>query len=363
MRRTRFAALSCLFLTASGATALPSAAPAETTQAKPAPACNTATLSALTEKSATAPFVLKCSVTLPAGSLLTRNIIIEGSDASGVTLDCNGGTIDTAANKGRVAKTAVIVRSRRADDGHWQAPRFVTIRNCTINGFIRIYGLNENANGANMKASSMTPGHTQFAQAAAPSRTSLLNLTINAPQGIPLYIGPGVTGTTLANSRLTGRTTSTAVYIDAESAGNSIVDNVFSIRTEKRELIAIDGSARNEITGNVFNDPVNGGIYLYRNCGEGGVIRHQAPNFNMIADNTFNYAADAGRAKPAVWLGSRAGRQRYCFSDPARRFGSSESPMDFARKNTVEGNLLVGGGPGLIRNDDKDNVVRDNRGD
>ncbi len=332
-------------------------------QAGPAPACDASTVSALLDGSSTEPFLLKCSVTLPAGAYLTRNIIIEGAEASNLVLDCNGGTIDTSRNKGRMQKTAIHIRSRQADDGSWSAPRSVTVQNCTVNGFMRVYGLDENANGANMKASSMNPDHTAFAQSAAPRATSFLNLTLNAPGGTPLYIGPGVTRTTLANSRLTGTSTSTAIYIDAESARNSIVNNVFSIRTEKREQIAIDGSTRNVITGNVFNDPVNGGIYLYRNCGEGGVIRHQKPNFNVIANNTFNYAGDGGSSRPAVWIGSRGGKQRYCFVDPARPFGSSKSPMDFAEKNTIEGNRLVGGRSALIRNDGRDNVVHGNRVD
>ncbi len=43
-----------------------------------------------------------------------------------------------------------------------------------------------------------------------------------------------------------GRSVSTAVYLDAESAGTVIRDVAFDIRTG-REHIAIDGSARNRI--------------------------------------------------------------------------------------------------------------------
>ncbi|PKA39949.1 hypothetical protein CWR43_30230 [Rhizobium sullae] len=206
----------------------------------------------------------------------------------------------------------------------------------------------------------MRPDHTEFAQASAPKRTSFLNVSIIASGGAPLYIGPGVTWTTLANSKLSGNTSGTAIYIDAESGRNSIINNVFSIKTRSRELIAIDGSTRNEITGNTFEDPVNGGIFLYRNCGEGGVIRHQRPDFNVIANNKFIYAGDGAKAKPAVWLGSRGGKQKFCFSDPQHPFGSSLSPMDFAQKNTVESNRLVGGNPQLIRSSDQSNIIRNN---
>lgn len=359
----KIAAVSVFCVTGAACVLSGSARPANARQAGPAAICDAETVAALVEENATAPFFLSCSVTLPPRIVLKRNIIIEGAEASNLILDCNGSTIDTSRNKGRMPKTAIQVRSRQMENGQWSAPRSVTIQNCNVNGFMRVYGLDENANGENMKASASKPDHTAFAQKAAPRGTSFINLAIDAPGGTPLYIGPGVTRTTLANSRVTGTSTSTAVYIDAESARNSIVNNVFSIRTEKREQIAIDGSTRNVITGNVFNDPVNGGVYLYRNCGEGGVIRHQKPNFNVIANNRFNYSGGGGDAKPAVWAGSRGGKQRYCFIDPARPFGSSKSSMDFAEKNTIEGNRLVGGREGLIRDDGRDNVVRNNKAD
>lgn len=302
---------------------------------------------------------LDCSLTLPEGFRVTANLVFEGAKASDTVLDCNGGTIDVAQGKFRIDRTAIIIRSRQNADGTWDAPTGVTVRNCTIKGFVRLYGLNENANGANMKASSRNPDHTALAQAAAPKGTILDNLTIIAPRGIPLYIGPGVTRTTFENSRLKGRSSGTAIYLDAESARNTIRRNTFDITTEKRELIAVDGSTRNTIVGNRFHDPVNGGIFLYRNCGEGGVIRHQTPNFNVISDNSFIYREKAAR-KPAVWLNSRKGKQKYCFIDPRYRFGSSKSPLDYARKNVVSLNRIVGGGANGIRNDDPSNEIYGN---
>ncbi len=327
---------------------------------KQASTCDAAVMSRILDERDKGPIHLTCSVTLPKNTTLYKSIIFEGSAASRATLDCNGSVIDTSAGQSRMEKTAIIVRSRKRTDGHWDAPLAVTVKNCTIKGFMRVYGLDENANGSNMRASSFNATHTEFAQASAPKRTSFLNLSIVAPGGAPLYIGPGVTWTTLAQSKLSGYTTGTAVYLDAESGRNSITNNLFSISTKSRELIAVDGSTRNEIIGNIFKNPVNGGIFLYRNCGEGGVIRHQRPNFNVISNNTFEYAGDTGAAKPAVWLGSRGGKQKFCFSDPRARFGSSASPMDLAQKNTVTGNRFIGGNSKLIRNTDPTNIIERN---
>ena len=41
-------------------------------------------------------------------------------------------------------------------------------------------------------------------------------------------------------------------------------------------------------------------------------------------------------------------------------FGSSANPMDFAQRNTVEHNHIVGGGFNLIRNSDPSNIIRNN---
>lgn len=329
-------------------------------RAEQAPACSSDQFAAFSKNNRPGEHIsLDCSLTLPKGFQVFANIVFEGSAANGAILDCNGSTIDVSDARSRMGRTAIIVRSLQRQDGTWDAPQDVTVRNCVIRGFMRVYGLDENANGPNMKASSRHPDHTEFAQAAAPKRTTFENLTIIAPRGISLYVGPGATWTSLLNSRLEGHSRGTAIYLDAESGRSLIKDNVFDVTTKSRELIAIDGSTRNEIIGNTFQNPVNGGIFVYRNCGEGGVIRHQTPNFNIISDNRFVYRTGAAR-KPAVWLNSRNGKQRYCFIDPRYAFGSSKSPLDFAKKNVVSMNRLIGGDDGLIRNNDASNEIYDN---
>ncbi|TCU21224.1 parallel beta-helix repeat protein [Rhizobium azibense] len=304
------------------------------------------------------PVSLRCNIQLSSRDVVTRQLIFEGSSASNAVLDCGGGLIDVSSGSSRMQKTGIVVRSTRIASGQWDAPRNVTIRNCRIRGFVRIYGLGENANGEVMKASSLKPDHTTYSQAAAPANVRFEKVRIEAPGGIPFYVGPGVTGAALISSQISGRSTAVAVYLDAESARNTISGNVFSIKTDKRELIAIDGSARNTISRNTFENSDNGGIFVYRNCGEGGVIRHQKPEFNQITQNTFRYSS--GRKQPAVWLGSRNGGKDYCFTDPAYPFGSSASNADFADNNNVEGNRIVGGGRDLIVSRGGNNVVRDN---
>lgn len=322
------------------------------------PACD-ADMQAKLRAPGTNAVTLACSLRLSSSDVITHPLVFEGSAASGSVLDCGGGTLDVSAGQSRKQKTAIAVRSRKTAAGAWDAPSGVTIRNCRIKGFVRLYGLGENANGETMKASSRSRDHTAFAQASAPKNVRLENVTFEAPDGIPFYVGPGVTNAALVNSRVNGRSTAVAVYLDAESANNTISNNVFGLATEKRELIAIDGSAGNRIANNTFEHADNGGVFVYRNCGEGGVIRHQKPQFNQIVGNTFRYGSSFF-AKPAVWLNSRNGSSSYCFKDPAYPFGSSASNLDFAEHNVVRNNRLDGGSASLIRNDDPTNEVSGN---
>ena len=117
---------------------------------------------------------------------------------------------------------------------------------------------------------------------------------------------------------------------DAESSENRIIGNRFAVKTTRREQIAVDGSAGNLISGNVFEDAINGGIFLYRNAGEGGTIRHQPPQHNRIEGNHFRYEGLV-RPRPAVWLNQRNGRTTHRLSAPDLPLGSSLDPRDLAR--------------------------------
>ncbi|QRM43369.1 NosD domain-containing protein [Rhizobium sp. BG4] len=322
-----------------------------------AKACPVKTVSDLKAADAAAKAVaISCDLRLDAGDVVRAPIELSGSKASNVTIDCGGGTLDGTGYKAHT----LAIRSIRQTDGSWDVPHNVTVRNCTIKGDLRIIGMAENGQGTWLKQSSISEGHTARAQAAAPAKITVSNVTFIANGRIPLYAGPGTTGLDVSGSQFIGSTNSVVIYFDAESAGNIVEDNVFNIRTKSREQIALDGSADNRIAGNTFTDPVNGGIFLYRNCGEGGTIRHQAPQRNVIIGNTFRYKSASG-AKPAVWIGSRQGNSRYCFNDAAYPFGSSLNSRDFAEHNSVTQNLLPGGSPSLIVNNDADNQVSGNR--
>ena len=302
--------------------------------------CTAAEVAEMTAPASDTPYRLTCRATLASGQSVTRRILIEGAEASGSGIDCRGGTLGVPGQATSTRAPTIAIWSRRIEGtaAAWSRPTDVTIRNCQIHGNIRIWGMGAGGSMSDLLASSRSAGHTAAAQAAAPSHITLAGVAVVGTGSIPLYVGPGVTGTTVLRGRFGGRSDSTAIYLDAESRNARIEGVVFDVTTD-REQIAIDGSAGNIITGNRFALGGRGGIFLYRNCGEDGVIRHQTPSGNRITDNVF---AGASRFRPrTVVVGAREGNRRYCGDDSGYPFGSSADDGDGAKGNTVARNSIV----------------------
>ena len=277
-----------------------------------------------------------------------RRIVLQGSAASHRLIDCNGGWF----NDGK--PTELIIQSVQSTNG-WDAPEDITIRNCRIRGGIRVMGMGRNGQGPLVRESSRSLGHTERAQAAAPRQILISGVEFECDGRIPIYLAPGVTGVTIENSRFNGWSVSVGIYLDAESAGNIIRSNVFDVRAA-REIIAVDGSAKNRIEGNRFERLSAGGIYLYRNCGEGGTIRHQAPQGNQIVGNSFN-TGSLGWWACGVWLGSRNGHRLYSEDDAGYNFGSSVDNRDFANSNRVASNVFLSATSRAIRDNGQNNRI------
>ncbi len=304
--------------------------------------CSTAEIRDLTSAAdaADTPFRLTCRAELN-GRAVTRRILIEGAEASGAGIDCGGGSVGRAGARTTTLTPTIAVWSRRIEAAggpvSWSRPVDVTISNCTVHGAVRLWGMGL-GRIEDLRASSRTAGHTAAAQAAAPRDVTLSDVTIVGTGSIPLYVGPGVLRTTVEGGRFTGRSVSTAIYLDAESAGAVIRNSSFDLVTG-RELIAVDGSAGNRIVDNRFDLRGRGGVFLYRNCGEDAVIRHQTPSNNIITGNQFS-GASWWRPQTVV-VGSREGRRSYCAADKGWPFGSSLDDGDHATGNTVRDNRTV----------------------
>lgn len=298
------------------------------------PACSPEQMGAILSPEDT-PVSVNCSVTLQEGQNITRPMRLQGPQASGTTIDCQGGTI---GREGRVVTTAeptIAIWSAKDANGQWQPPTHITVRNCHIIGNVRIWGMGADGRYDELRASSHTSDHTRRLQDTAPTHITLEALTLSARGSIPLYVGPGVTHVRLTGSAFDGSSNATAVYLDAESGHHTITGNHFATRTG-REVLAVDGSAHNRITDNRFELHRRAGIYLYRNCGERGVIRHQTPSYNLIADNHFR---GASWLRPRLVVeNARNGRRSYCGDDAGYPFGSSVDDRDNATGNVIRNN-------------------------
>jgi hypothetical protein len=280
-------------------------------------------------------FDLNCSVKLDADThVITKTVRIHGKEASGVTLDCGGSSIKPA-----FGQAAVEIYSDEADGGHWSRPENVRVTNCRITGSgaadaVKVWG-------GSAFESSHSLGHTQRMQAAAPRNIIFSGVTITAAGGIPLYVFPGVTYLSLLRSEINGEGEAVAIYLDAETAHNTIRDNYIHLASAGREQLAIDGSAHNLIVNNRFSGLNTGGIYLYRNCGEDGIVRHQTPSHNQIINNVFYYKTYSG-GNPSVWVASRNRRHddSFCGKDDDFPFGSGARDQDDAHFNVIAQNQI-----------------------
>lgn len=274
---------------------------------------------------------LTCSIQLPTNAKITKQLVFQSAQASNLSLDCQGAKIDTTITP------AILIQSTKVGK-HWSVPQNITIQNCQINGAVRIHGMGRNGESAEVKVSSIQRGHTERVQQAAPRQITLKANTFIAGKSNMLYLAPGVNDVTIKNNKFLGQAGSLAIYLDAESKANRIENNIFDVQTPTRELIAVDGSAHNTIVGNQFIHPKNGVVFFYRNCGEGGTVRHQTPSYNQVMNNTFKM--NKNLKQPMIWLGSRNGNRNYCGLDEGYAFGSSQSDLDYAEFNQVVNNQI-----------------------
>ncbi len=295
---------------------------------------------------------------------ITRKLLFHGSSASGITANFNGAHINAGMGQINHRRQDIIEIASTVDQhGRWQTPVNVNIRNALVTGSIRIFGMGRNGESPYVRQSSQQSGHIIRAQAVAPSQIHLTNLHVVGTGRNPVYFSPGVTDSSLTESVITGVSQRVGVYLDAETRRIQVRDNIFDVKTSDGSYwgfydrgwpqVAVDGSAHNTISGNVFKRVSNGAIFLYRNCGEGGTIRYTTPSHNLITNNRFELAAgldSMSAVSPIVFIGSRNYGLvenwmpgSHCNDDQqsVAYLGSAKSNADHASFNRVSDNVFV----------------------
>ena len=300
---------------------------------------------------------VNCHLKLNPSSVVTKIITVTGDRANGTSIDCQGSVIKRFNDS---FGYNIDIRSEKVPNSEaWSRPENIVVKNCELRSGIRVMGMAPHGQGAILKESSFSQGHTARAQANAPTRIELSNLNIFGSGYTPVYLSPGVTHVTMKDSNIQGWSNGAGVYLDAESAYNVFINNVIKVETRRqgffavfREQVAIDGSAHNRFERNQILDLKHGGIYLYRNCGEGGTVRHQPPINNLIMNNVFTFT-NFRPANPAVHIASRNAlslisiymKVKHCHEEDGYEFGSSTTNRDLAENNFIIYNTFVKASP------------------
>lgn len=263
------------------------------------------------------------NVVLPYQCVFQQSLrISEGN----TTLDCNGSKFIGNGIK----KIGLLIDSRG------EALSNVTIKNCIFEGFessgIRVSWEEVDAQKGDNK---------KMIYQRTPNRIHIENVEVSNNGGVGIYIDDYVTEAVIKNSKVTG-SGGAGIYLEHSSKNNKVIGNFISNngfkkdKKTRREGVAIDSSAHNEVIGNIFLGNAAGGIFLYKNCGEHfrtgrQVIRWQHSNYNVIKQNKF-VDEEVG-----VWLASRQNKRlkNWDCNDPKNANGNYD---DFADKNIVEDN-------------------------
>ena len=323
--------------------------------AAPAPLCSaakmravraTATRASQPKEGADFEFI-DCSLTFDPKDArpVTKRLVLEGANATGVVVDCNGVTIDggprTPTYNPADPWNMVEIRPKRLDDTgmRWEHPANITFRNnCKIRGSVGVLGIDG--------VPSSTPGYAMLARNNAPRNIVFDGVTVTGvtcneakagvPQCLPLYLFSGINHFQLLNSTINGTTGGPNIYFDDLSFRNTRRNNRIEASNQRdgkaREVLALDGSSENLIVNNFFSSLEDGGIYLYRNCGEDNSPRIGRPTDNVIINNVFFYDKYDGD-NPSIFVAQRNGRDTKKTDCPPNFF-------DLARGNAVMQNQV-----------------------
>jgi hypothetical protein len=289
--------------------------------------------------------------------------------ASGATLDCRGARIvRTSPETGRNGIDVTTTTDVPLTD--------VTVRNCIVEGW-----------GNNVRI--QREGYKDLAEGAEyENRTDRIlfeNSRFYDSTASGFFIGAYVTGVTLRDVEVSG-SAAVGVYVEAGSKDNVIEDSRIhangwgdtgpegvpivvggtELRYEStgREGIAIDGSRDNVVRNNWIAGNANGGIFLYKNCGEDFTnrpnahwVRRYGATGNLVTGNFIS------TEKNGVWIGARAAENQEfmdCSDPPYIEETLRRVYLDPASDNVVRDNAFLYVTYGVRVEDDRATVT-DNR--
>lgn len=297
---------------------------------------------------ATTRIIVTASIHLDPACTYTRGLSIG---VSNVTVDCRGANLV----RGAIATDSygVLISALSTT-----ALANITVRNCHVSGF----GNNLRVTRSGFKALAIGSEYVN-----AFSQILIDNNSFNASQNSGVYIDGFVTGVKFTHNSVTN-SGAVGIYLEAGSLGSELGFNIvqgngfkeiingpqsytFSgitiyFESTGREGIAVDGSRFNVIHDNRISGDANGGIFLYKNCGEhvsntGHWVRNYGADGNVIRSNVITAEHNG------VWIGSRAAENQHfmdCSDTPLidQPGGLNRVYLDPAVGNSVEYNYFEG---------------------
>jgi len=216
-----------------------------------------------------APLVITVSSHLDPACTYTGGVRVA---ASGVVLDCQGASVQSAPGAGGVGITvSTLSDTTMAGD---------VVRNCRVSGYLN--SIRVTRTGFRSLAAGHEFDHTL-------SDVVIEDSEVSGSRGVGIYVDGYVNDVTIRRVAVIGAGSS-GIYLEAGSrhntvSGNVIHDNGFTENAGDGQLItlnglqfrfwgigreglSIDGSSDNTVTGNSFAGNSAGGVFLYKNCGE-----------------------------------------------------------------------------------------------
>jgi len=346
---------------------------------------------------------ITCHLLLQAGDLIHMPLAFKGANSSNLDITCLGegdnraqirNPVDTSVHISHDKDVAMmqfgpancgIVPLEQGGSSYidelggaktlCDPVRNIRINNCRIRGRVTASSLP----GILFDLSNIRTDHVDRLQRSAAQHVTFTDSQIIGRYKGAVHFLPGVHHFTIEDSEVLGGFLGITIHLPADGGWNVIKNNritgqrktnslAWEYKGGKREVISIDSSEHNRIVNNHITDMTYGGIFLYRNCGERGSVRHRIPQYNQIINNVFDHSSDPG-THPTVFVGSRDdlsikysfgfGVKRYCHEDemPGRvRYptnpvlqpwdtervrNSSLSNSDWAQNNVIAENQII----------------------
>lgn len=196
---------------------------------------------------------------------------------------------------------------------------------------------------------------------STPSIIDLYNISIENPGSSGIYIDDYVQNVVMDGVKISNAP-AMAIYFDHNSRSNILRNSEISNAgwQSKREAISIDSSSGNIIESNLFENNLNGSIFIYRNCGERfftdetQVLRKMTAKNNIIRNNKFS------NNRVGIWIASRQSLNQENIGCGIGYYAEGKYALDDAKNNIVQNNYFDGADIAVIVEDDN-NKIMDNR--